>query len=223
MAVQSIASTLSPDGWNMSAPSTTRRPSSQAATAPFIPGEPDSTDLDLSAWSDRSRENRITSQAEARPGPNFIRWISGVPSVWPHMVRLDMASLGLFASHGAERFPVLLVDALRDLYQVVDEAREAGFPEPSENAARNAELLLRRMFTLSDRRYEVYPTPDGEIAIDAPDGQGQSVLVLCSSVGDVLCLVNMKTGHRRAKYSGVAMLPDGFVREALADLRGQDY
>lgn len=129
----------------------------------------------------------------------------------------------MFASRGAEYFPVLLFDALRDLDQVGDEAEEEGFPAPSEVAARNAAGLLMQMFAWSNRRYEIYPTPDGEIAIDAPDGQGQSVLVLCASSGDVLCLVNVKTGHRRARYSTAAMLPDGFIREALADLDRTDH
>lgn len=122
-----------------------------------------------------------------------------------------------------EHFPVLLVEAFHDLHQVVEEAREQDFPEPSEVATRNAAGLLRQMFALSSRRYEIYPTPDGEVAIDAPDGHGQSVLVLCSSSGGVLCLVNMKAGHRRARYSSAANLPDGFVREALADLDRQDH
>lgn len=121
-----------------------------------------------------------------------------------------------------ELAPVLL-EAFHDLDQIVEEAGEQGFPEPSEVATRNAASLLKRMFALSSRRYEIYPTPDGEVAIDAPDGHGQSVLVLCSSSGGVLCLVNVKAGHRRARYSSAATLPDRFVREALADLDRQGH
>ena len=52
--------------------------------------------------------------------------------------------------------------------------------------------------------------------IDAPGGHGRSVLLLCDSEGGALCLVNMNGAHRRARYSDADLLPDGFVREALA-------
>lgn len=74
------------------------------------------------------------------------------------------------------------------------------------------------MYGISPRRFEVYPTPDGEIAINAPDGEGRSVILLCDSEGGALCLVNLNGHHRRARYSTTEMLPDGFVHEALAEL-----
>ena len=58
-----------------------------------------------------------------------------------------------------------LVDAMRDLRDAGEEAREEGFPAPSDLAMANAEQLLRAMYQISPRRFEVYPTPDGEIAI----------------------------------------------------------
>ena len=76
-----------------------------------------------------------------------------------------------------------LNDALHDLREARDEAREEGLPQPSDTALGNAERLLREMYGISPRRFEVYPTPDGEIAIDAPDGQGRSVILLCDSEG----------------------------------------
>ncbi len=112
-----------------------------------------------------------------------------------------------------------LNDALRDLHEASDEARDEGFPEPSEIALKNAERLLKAVYGISPRRFEVYPTPDGEIAIDAPDGQGRSVILLCDSEGGALCLVNLNGHHRRARYSTTETLPDGFVHEALGDLK----
>lgn len=111
-----------------------------------------------------------------------------------------------------------LNDALRDLRETRDEARDEGFPQPSDIALENAERLLREMYGISSRRFEVYPTPDGEIAIDAPDRQGRSVILLCDSEGGALCLVNLNGNHRRARYSTTETLPDGFVHEALNDL-----
>ena len=112
-----------------------------------------------------------------------------------------------------------LNDALRDLHETSDEARDEGFSQPSDIALKNAERLLREMYGISPRRFEVYPTPDGEIAIDAPDGQGRSVILLCDSEGGALSLVNLNGHHRRARYSTTETLPDGFVHEALDDLK----
>ena len=91
-------------------------------------------------------------------------------------------------------------------------------PRLPKTALNNAERLLTAMYKISPRRFEVYPTPDGEIAIDAPNGRGSSVILLCESEGGALCLANLKSGHRRSRYSSAEILPDGFLREALADL-----
>ena len=112
-----------------------------------------------------------------------------------------------------------LNDALHDLREARDEACDEGFPQPSDTALGNAERLLREMYGISPRRFEVYPTPDGEIAIDAPDGQGRSVILLCDSEGGALCLVNLNGHLRRARYSTTETLPDGFGNEALAELK----
>ena len=108
--------------------------------------------------------------------------------------------------------------SLCDLEGAAEEAREEGFPQPSQLALKNARFLLQDLYRLRPSRLEVYPTPDGEIALVAPGGRGKSVLVLCDSDGGVLCSVNLSGQHRRARYSTAATLPDGFVREALGDL-----
>ena len=105
-----------------------------------------------------------------------------------------------------------------DLQYVTKEASEEGFPPPSDKALTNAERLLKEMYAISSRRYEIYPTPDSEVAIDAPSGYGRSVILLCDSDGGALCLVNMNGKHRRARYSSIETLPDGFLREALTEL-----
>lgn len=126
------------------------------------------------------------------------------------------------ASSGDYSLDAELTEALYDLGNARDEAREEGFPLPSNAALQSAEILLKEMYGISARRYEVYPTPDGEIAIDAPGGPGRSVLLLCGSEGGALCLVNMSGDHRRARYSTTEALPDGFVREALAELGAEN-
>ena len=116
------------------------------------------------------------------------------------------------------KLPRALHDARRDLDEAKDEALEEGFPAPSDTALKNAHRLLREMYEIAPWRFEIYPTPDGEIAIDVPGGFGRSVLLLLDSDGGALCLVNMKGEHRRERYSDTDRLPDGFMREALAEL-----
>ena len=111
-----------------------------------------------------------------------------------------------------------LEEALEDLRATPDEAVEEGYPEPTELALINARRILRRMHTLFPTRLEVYPTPDGEVAIVAPGAPRHSVMVLCDSKGGALCMVNMDGEHRRARYSTADKLPDGFLREALSEL-----
>ncbi len=119
----------------------------------------------------------------------------------------------------------MLNEALRDLEEVKVEAQEEGFPPPADVALANAKRLLEDMYRIvrlpadeTGRRFEVYPTPDGEIAIDAPGGHERAVLLFCVSDGGALCLVNMNGNHRRARYSDTNTLPDGFLREALVDM-----
>lgn len=109
-------------------------------------------------------------------------------------------------------------EASRDLDEVTEYAQEEEYPVPSEIAQKNARRLLREMYMKFPRRYGVYPTPDAEVAVDAPDGKRQSVLVLCDSDGGVLCLVNVKSRGRYARYDSATTLPDGFLTEALAEL-----
>ncbi len=115
-----------------------------------------------------------------------------------------------------------LRDALRDLSEAAAEAHEEGFPVPSNETLADARRLLRLLHNISPRRFEVYPTTDGEIAIDAPGGRNRSVVLLCGPDGGALCLVNMEGRHRRARYSGTGALPDGFIREALEELARHD-
>ena len=129
-------------------------------------------------------------------------------------VKIQSASQDSVDADG--RLPTELSDALNDLNEASDEAREEGFPAPSGLVLSNAERLLKAMYEISPRRFEVYPTPDGEIAIDAPNGDGQSVLLLCEPEGGALCLVNLRDGHRSNAYPNADALPDNFLRKSLA-------
>lgn len=110
-----------------------------------------------------------------------------------------------------------LADMMADLRGVIEEAKDEGYPPPSNLAVSNAKRLLERLHRFAPRRYEVYPTPDAEVAIDAP-GDGCSVVILCDSRGGALCMANLPDGHLTKAYSSTESLPDSFVREALAKL-----
>lgn len=117
-----------------------------------------------------------------------------------------------------KRMPTNLSDALTDLREGSEEAREEGFPAPSALALSSAERLLKAMHNISPQRFEVYPTPDGEIVIDAPNGSGQSVLLLCKPDGGALCLANLLDGRTHNAYANADTLPDDFLRKILVAL-----
>lgn len=112
-----------------------------------------------------------------------------------------------------------LQDAMADLHSAPNEAVEDGYPSPKKIALSNAERLVHQLYALWPTRFEVYPTPDGEIAVVAPGGFGRSVMVLCDSQGGALCMVNLNGKNRRARYSNAGGLPDGFLREAMDELK----
>lgn len=115
-----------------------------------------------------------------------------------------------------------LEEALEDLRATPDEALDEGYPQPTPLALANAGRILHRMHALLPTRLEVYPTPDGEVAVVAPGALRRSVMVLCDSKGGALCMVNMDGNHRRARYSTAKSLPDGFLRDALKELADRE-
>ena len=118
---------------------------------------------------------------------------------------------------GTVAVPDELKEALEDLQDTPQEAADAGFPPPTQTAKANAARLIRAMYGIQACRFEVYPTADGEVAIDA-GVPNRSVILLCEAAGGALCLANTGATHRRAHYSDASQLPDGFLREALAEL-----
>jgi hypothetical protein len=49
-----------------------------------------------------------------------------------------------------------------------------------------------------------------------------SVVLRCDAVGGSLSLASTRATHRRVYYSDAGQLPDGFLREALAELVDPD-
>ena len=115
--------------------------------------------------------------------------------------------------------PSELTDALTDLEEIVEEAEEKGFTVPTKSARQLAEQLLYAMYAVSPRRFEIYPMPHSEIAIDAHDTQGRRIIVFCEPGGSMRCLSN--NNGKRDSYSESS--PQGtvgpFIREALEAFR----
>ena len=130
---------------------------------------------------------------------------------------LNLEQAELFAPPASSS--ALLEDALEDLKECPTEAHEQSFLAPTQVALRNAEHLLKIMFRLLPRRFEVYPMPTGAIAIQASHAPEIAISVLCEPDGEVLCLVSVPDYSRRAWYSTADFLPDGFLREALLALK----
>ncbi len=122
----------------------------------------------------------------------------------------DIAETGLSDSNE-------LGEALHDLRSSIEEAQEEEFPIPSGIAMENAEQFIRDMYALSPRRLEVYPTPDGEIAVVAPS-PGRSVMILCDSDGGGLLMAHLGGGNWRARYSNARDIPPFLVRRAISGL-----
>ena len=120
--------------------------------------------------------------------------------------RVDKASVDV---------PTELADALTDLAEIVEESEEKGFALPTDPARRLANLLLRSMYSISQRRFEVYPMPKGEIAIDCNDGHGQRIVVFCEPAGSLRCLTNHNGKRDGYRDSDPQSEVGAFIREAL--------
>ena len=124
-------------------------------------------------------------------------------------------SLAEYLSRGAIGFRVQLAQALEELDQVVDEAQSEGYEIPSSDAIVNARRIIKRIYDNLSHPFQVYPMPDGEVAVDIANDDGSSVLILCCSDGGTLCFVNINGNQRRAHYSNSDALLDSFMHEAL--------
>ena len=111
-----------------------------------------------------------------------------------------------------------LTESLRELGDIQEEVEEKQLPTPSDTARQNAENLLVAMYRIYPRAFSVYPSPEGDIVLEAASTTGDSLIVVCFSDGRLLCLVCCGQDSRRARYENAERLPDGFLREALLEL-----
>ena len=114
--------------------------------------------------------------------------------------------------------PSELQNALDDLANVREEAQIEQFPIPPQLLVDEAERLIRDMYSFYPSRFEVSADPDGAIAIDVRDGNGQWVLLLCEPDGDALVLTNLEIGERQ-RYPLQDERLNCFLRDALGQLK----
>ena len=118
----------------------------------------------------------------------------------------------------ASFFDELLGEILYDLWLLPEEAVDEGIPVPPYETLRQADRLIRDMFTLLPMRFEVYATEEASVEVDAPNLRGSSVIVSCTNDGMALCTVNIKSKGTRADYTEITSLPNSFLQTALQEL-----
>ena len=144
---------------------------------------------------------------------------------WPYGQRYKCKTAVVSEPAGLHGAQLGLEEALSDVAAAPGEARGEGFRPPSSKALENAKQLLCRMFRVYPDEghdlYDVYPTPDAEVAISVSGrDRERSVLVLCGSNGDVRCYVDLDGRRRRVFYDAESFsdLTDDFMWAALNDL-----
>ena len=113
-----------------------------------------------------------------------------------------------------EVVPELLQEALDALAGVRLVAREEDCAEPSDVAIENAGILIREMFALSERTYDVYPMGGGEIAIDVGN-RGRRIGVFCYPDGKVQYVVVVDDDRGDVRRDDVNDIPTGLLARAL--------
>lgn len=104
-----------------------------------------------------------------------------------------------------------------DLRSVEQEAEDEDFPAPSMTAKRTAESLLSYVVGFAGP-VSVYPTIDGEIAIDAYSNRG-SVVFLCESSGNVFYMSNVDGVQESKRFKLREELPlDSSISDNLVSL-----
>lgn len=112
-----------------------------------------------------------------------------------------------------------LTQALRELEEIDAEVEEEGLPPISAQAKDEANRVLSKLSVILPPTPMVYPTMDGEIAIqfNVPSMQ-RAVVIELGNDGEAACFASIDGRNRRARYSDSSDLPDDFVQAQLRAL-----
>jgi hypothetical protein len=169
----------------------------------------------------RAREEWKWSPQRSRRGRYFFQRVD------VHKCQ-DRYDHGRFAKWTRKRFIVApfrpransvhLRQALGELARLDEQSREEGFPPPSAVAKAIAERIVTELLPRFPRGYDIYPTSEGEVAVEPASRPGRGVLIVCDPKGGVACYVTIDGKNRRARYDDASRLPDSFIAEAIRDL-----
>ncbi len=105
---------------------------------------------------------------------------------------------------------------------VLEDAKAFGYSEPSGEVFACAELLFPDVLSRYHVRFDIYPTDDGEIVLDAyvrGEEYSSSVLLICRPDGQVLCSVVIGNDIRGKLFSGDDVCVNSFIEQAFSDLQ----
>ena len=105
---------------------------------------------------------------------------------------------------------------------VREDAKEFGYSEPSGRVFACAELLFPDVLSGYHGKFDIYPTDDGEIVLDAyvrGEEYSSSVLLICRPDGQVLCSVVIGKDIRGKLFSGDDVCVNSFIEQAFSDLK----
>ena len=110
-------------------------------------------------------------------------------------------------------------EASRELEEIDSETAEGGLSHINANAKSEARRILSKLSRTVLIAPTVYPTLDGEIAIqfDAPL-VARAVVIELNNDGQAACFASIDGRNRRARYSDSSDLPDEFLDAQLRTL-----
>ena len=155
----------------------------------------------------------MSTSGSQHPDINFASLSDGMTSVVDD--RLGGFPVETDSFDGDEHTPELLQDALCALAEVKTIALEEDCDEPSEMAIRNAEVVIRKLFELSPRAYDVYPMGGGEIAIDAGH-RGHRIGVFCYPDGKMQYVILLGDEPQDIRKDGIHDIPTDLLDRALS-------
>ena len=107
--------------------------------------------------------------------------------------------------------------ALDELESIVEAAEEDDCLKPTPLAIENADFLVKALYNISPRRYDIYPMSEGEIVIDGGNG-GRRIGVFCYPDGRVLYVGWVDDVRQKVSKDGVDDVPGEFLNQTLTQL-----
>lgn len=112
----------------------------------------------------------------------------------------------------------LWAEEIQDLDDALEEAQEEEYLLPSQLGVNRAKELLGALHQTWRYPIAVSVTPYGEVSLHLKVRRGSSVLLLCDTHGEVLCLTNFGGRQESRKFGEDAAMPDQWIRDSLRRL-----